>query len=248
MPRVRPAPFGRASSLRLLGEILQFLLLGLRAAQAPAPLLCAGWKRRLASRGALTCSSTAQRQRLQGSSGCLICAATVTAVAVTYKRGCSPCVHCVHAWDAAQSKSLCPAASVQQPLSWLREETQRHGNSTASGEAKEAPEGGALPLVTKVPCLTKPPSSYMKLSLSPSSDQLLCLPACCTCLPGTPHPNPTCLHSLETLTLRSRSLVPGLTRTCLLILAKDSKFHSKVKSELTYRLHLCSCDVNCCCP
>jgi hypothetical protein len=111
MPRVRPAPFGRASSLRLLGEILQFLLLGLRAAQAPAPLLCAGWKRRLASRGALTCSSTAQRQRLQGSSGCVICAATVTAVAVTYKRGCSPCVHCVHAWDAAQSKSLCPAAS-----------------------------------------------------------------------------------------------------------------------------------------
>jgi hypothetical protein len=59
------------------------------------------------------------------------------------------------------------------------------------------------------------------------------------------YPIPTLTHILlapmayrvaEMLTLRSHYLVPGLTRTCLPILAKDSKFASKVKSELTCRL------------
>jgi hypothetical protein len=108
------------------------------------------------------------------------------------------------------------------------------------------------PLVAKILHLAGLPFSSLPPSLSSSSDLVPC--------PPTHHPLPTLdtpsqlplvLFSLlpwptgvtETLTLRSHSFVPGLSRTYLPILAKASKFHSKVKSKLTYQLHLCSCDM-----
>jgi hypothetical protein len=57
-----------------------------------------------------------------------------------------------------------------QCLSWLKEEMQRDSSSTTSGEARRAQGTGekvdSVPsLVTKVPCLTKLPSSYLQLSV-----------------------------------------------------------------------------------
>jgi hypothetical protein len=65
---------------------------------------------------------------------------------------------------------LQPMLKVSPCLSWLREEMQRQGSSTTSGETRGAQSTGdkvneAPPLVTKVPCLTKLPSPYLKPSI-----------------------------------------------------------------------------------
>jgi hypothetical protein len=57
------------------------------------------------------------------------------------------------------ASALQPLLKGSQCLSWLKEKMQRHGSSTAIGEARTAQDtgdkvGDILPLVTKVPCLT----------------------------------------------------------------------------------------------
>jgi hypothetical protein len=88
-----------------------------------------------------------------GGSGGGICAQIVTAMAVAYKGGQHQCV------------CLGPCMG-RQPLSssWLREEMQRQARSTASGDARDKVDEMS-PLVTKVPCLTKPPLPICILSL-----------------------------------------------------------------------------------
>jgi hypothetical protein len=45
----------------------------------------------------------------------------------------------VHTWSPALASSLCwLQLKGSQCLSWLKEEAQRHGSSTANGKAKEA--------------------------------------------------------------------------------------------------------------
>jgi hypothetical protein len=170
-------------------------------------------------------------------------------------------------WRTAVKPSVCPgrclgpqplSISLQlkasQCLSGLREEMQRQGSSTASGEARGArgtrdKVDEAPPLVTKVPCLTKPPSSYLQPSLFSFSDSLSSPPPWPPYLNSCPcSPHSHSLQGCRNAHPRSHSLVPGPNENLSAILARDSKFHSKVKSKLTYRLHLCSCGVNCCCP
>jgi hypothetical protein len=154
----------------------------------------------------------------------------------------------VHVRRATWAGSLCPApSSWRAPSAWTGWEKktskplQRQWGSQGSlwhwDKTDEAPS-----LAT-----TKPPSPYLQPSLFSFSDPLS-YPLTCHVFPSHPiqilthaHLTPVAYRGVtEAFTPRSHSLVPGLTRTCLPILVRDCKFHSKVKSKLTYRLPLCS--------
>jgi hypothetical protein len=127
---------------------------------------------------------------------------------------------------AALSSSL--QLKDSQCLSWLREEMQKHRGSSTCGEARGVQGtrdkvGEAPPLVIKVPGLTKPPSSICNLFyLPPLTHSFACLPAMPICLntPSQTSLAPVAYRGHRNTHRSHTPLIPGLTRTCLPILAR----------------------------